>query len=192
MATNDPRVERAKPLRDYLHNLATRGFYVPVSEIEPGLFIGGRPTPQFPKVDAVLSLSDKMGPEPEVSGVVDNEHPYAIFNMPIFDKGPFPSMQWLDIAVGVVEKCVENGWSILVHCDAGMSRSATVVVAYIMKRDGLSADDALNYVLRKRAIAPNQYFLVGLMDWEQYLQQDKNGATTSVSSGGMASGGRGS
>lgn len=170
MATNDPRLAQAKALHDYLHPLAKAdAFRPPVSEIEPGLFLGGRPQPNFPQVNAVLNVSDTEYQEPEVTPLGDNRQGDAHFWMPIYDRAPFPGVKWLELAVEIVNHCVENRWSILVHCDAGMSRSAMVMIAYIMKRDGLSVDDALDYVLKKRSVSPNEYFLVGLMDWEAFL-----------------------
>lgn len=174
---DDPRLAQAKAVHAYLYPQAKADiFRPPVTEIEPGLYLGGRPTPQFPKVDGVLNVSDKHWNEPEVGVLTDNTTADAMFWMPIHDREPFPGITWLDIATDIIQKCIDAGWSVLVHCDAGMSRSAMVMVAYFMKRDGLSADDALDKVLEKRSIAPNPYFLVGLEDWENYL---KTGQDTS-------------
>ena len=170
MASNDLRLVQAKALRDYLHPMAKADeFRAPVTEIEPGLYLGGKPQFNFPKTDAVLNVSDKEYQEPEVSVFTDNMKGDAHFWMPLFDRAPFPGVKWLELAVEIVGHSHENGWSILVHCDAGMSRSAMVVIAYLMKRDNLTVDDALDTVLKKRSVAPNEYFLVGLMDWQDFL-----------------------
>jgi len=59
------------------------------------------------------------------------------------------------IAVSVAKKR-----PILVHCRAGMSRSATVVCAYIMKTQNKSAIDAINFVRQRRnCIRPNVGFV---------------------------------
>jgi protein-tyrosine phosphatase len=171
MASNDPRLAQAKQVHDYLYPMAKRDeFRPPVTQIDDGLFMGTKPQPNFPKVDAVLNVSDTEYVEPEVSPPSDNSKTDAHFWMPIYDRAPFPGIEWLDLATSIIEHCAQIGWSVLVHCDAGISRSALVMIAYIMKRDNLTSDEALNYVLKKRSIAPNIYFLVGLMDWEQFLQ----------------------
>lgn len=47
--------------------------------------------------------------------------------------------------------------AVLVHCYFGVSRSATVVIAYIMKKYGLSYSEAFEKVKAKRSIVyPNQ------------------------------------
>jgi protein-tyrosine phosphatase len=171
MSSNDPRLAWAKQLHSYLHPLATKNaFRTPVTQIEPGLFLGGKPQPNFPKVDAVLNVSDTEYQEPEVTSFTDNAHGDFHCWMPIYDRAPFPGIQWLDLATSIVDNCRQADFTTFVHCDAGMSRSAMVMIAYIMKRDKLSVDDAIDYVLKKRAISPNEYFLVGLMDWEDFLK----------------------
>lgn len=183
--SNDPRLAQATQVHNYLDPLAHSPFNPPVSEIEPGFFLGGTPTAQFPKVDAVLNVSDKINEEPKVSFVTDSTTADALFWMPIHDRAPFPGITWLEIAVGMLETARNAGWSVLVHCDKGWSRSPMVVIAYYMKTQGLSADEALDFLLQKRAVAPNPYFLVGLQDWEDYLTtgQDNTSPEPPVSLG---------
>lgn len=51
---------------------------------------------------------------------------------------------------------VEN---VLVHCNAGVSRAATVGIAYLMQYQGMGFDAAYSYVKEKRpAIQPNDGF----------------------------------
>lgn len=56
---------------------------------------------------------------------------------------------------------------VLVHCAAGISRSATIVASYLMNRYGHSAEEALNFIRRKRhQIDPNFSFVVQLFGLE--------------------------
>lgn len=45
-----------------------------------------------------------------------------------------------------------NGKDVLIHCGQGESRSASVVIAYLMNRFGLSREQAYDYVRSKRSI----------------------------------------
>ena len=57
--------------------------------------------------------------------------------------------------------------NILVHCNIGMSRSASVVIYYIMKTQNLKYDDALKFVKGRRPIVkPNVGFSKILKDNE--------------------------
>jgi protein-tyrosine phosphatase len=61
-----------------------------------------------------------------------------------------------DDAVTFVNKGMSVG-AVLIHCDAGISRSPTIAAAYLMKVFQLSADEALQKLQQKRhGIYPNE------------------------------------
>ncbi|XP_066478184.1 dual specificity protein phosphatase 26-like [Tiliqua scincoides] len=62
-----------------------------------------------------------------------------------------------------------NG-KILVHCILGKSRSAALVLAYLMSRQNFSLADAIERVLQQRAISPNRGFLKQLQDLDLELR----------------------
>ncbi|KAL3267863.1 hypothetical protein HHI36_007004 [Cryptolaemus montrouzieri] len=62
---------------------------------------------------------------------------------------------------------------ILVHCLAGISRSVTITVAYLMYKCSLNLNDAFNLVRsRKSNIAPNFHFMEQLLTFERELKLD--------------------
>lgn len=62
----------------------------------------------------------------------------------------------------------------LVHCRAGISRSASLVIAYLMKTRGWSLNRAMAYVKSRRGIIrPNPGFLKQLKSYEESLQKRK-------------------
>lgn len=66
------------------------------------------------------------------------------------------------------EQLVNRNRPVLVHCRMGISRSATIVIAYIMRLHSISADDASKTVKSQRPqINPNPNFLVQLRLWEK-------------------------
>ncbi|GFY38542.1 dual specificity protein phosphatase 22-B [Trichonephila inaurata madagascariensis] len=63
-----------------------------------------------------------------------------------------------------------NGGNVLVHCLAGVSRSATIAAAYIMSVTTLTCKDALKVVRGARNIAnPNYGFHSQLREYESYI-----------------------
>lgn len=61
---------------------------------------------------------------------------------------------------------------VLVHCHAGVSRSATVVLAWLMKHFKLDRDKALSFLRSRRSIVnPNEGFMNILKQWENYLKR---------------------
>lgn len=68
--------------------------------------------------------------------------------------------------------------NVLIHCLAGMSRSVTVAVAYIMSVTHLSWKEALKVVRTGRSVAnPNQGFQFQLQDFESNKLADVSNST---------------
>lgn len=78
---------------------------------------------------------------------------------------------------------------VFVHCVAGVSRSPTLVAAYLMRAEGLSAADALAAITAARPEArPNASFAAQLLQWEALLASGavpplNRGPTTAGKSG---------
>ncbi|XP_068086043.1 dual specificity protein phosphatase 22-like [Anabrus simplex] len=67
-----------------------------------------------------------------------------------------------------------RGGNVLIHCLAGMSRSVTVAVAYIMSVTSLNWKEALKVVRVGRAVAnPNFGFQKQLQEYEQFKLQEE-------------------
>ena len=64
------------------------------------------------------------------------------------------------------------------HCHAGISRSATVCIAYIMKHHQTDLTQAYDFVKQKRScISPNLHFMGQLLEFQKRLQSGSNGST---------------
>ena len=62
---------------------------------------------------------------------------------------------------------------VLVHCMSGASRSASIVIAYLMWSHRMSYQDALNFVVRKRwCVLPNSGFRFQLKQFEKLLNEN--------------------
>ncbi|CCW66566.1 unnamed protein product [Phytomonas sp. Hart1] len=73
-------------------------------------------------------------------------------------------------AAEFINESLKKGKGCLVHCFAGLSRSATIVIAYLMSEKKMRMDDA--YMLTKKgrpAIFPNKSFLEQLIELDKRL-----------------------
>jgi protein-tyrosine phosphatase len=81
----------------------------------------------------------------------------------IYDSSSENILEKLEPALSFLDHCLlnpTNSGGVLVHCAAGVSRSTSVVLAYLMTRKGMSLADALQFVRKVRPIvSPNPGFL---------------------------------
>jgi len=69
-----------------------------------------------------------------------------------------------------IEEARLNNGKVFVHCNVGMSRSSTIVVAYLMKCKRMNLIDALRYTkLRRPMSSPNSGFMRQLLELEMEL-----------------------
>ena len=68
---------------------------------------------------------------------------------------------------------IDDNKKILVHCAAGASRSATIVIAYIMWKNQLELIEAINYISQLRNINPNYGFIRQLKIFDKLLKKNK-------------------
>ena len=75
-----------------------------------------------------------------------------------------------EIAYKYIKRHSEN--NILIHCAAGMSRSASLVIFYIMKEKKWDYDTCLNYTRERRPVVwPNEGFEEQLRNYyEKYIK----------------------
>ncbi len=69
-----------------------------------------------------------------------------------------------------VDRCRARGGKLLVHCQAGMSRSPSLVIAYLMLRHNMTLAAARAYVYQRRgAIHPNDGFITQLQELQRRI-----------------------
>lgn len=83
-----------------------------------------------------------------------------------------------------VESVRLSGGKVLVHCLAGISRSPTICIAYLMYSRHLSLDQAHDFIKQRRTlISPNLNFMRQLAEYERLLgPQQMANFTTDCSS----------
>ena len=65
--------------------------------------------------------------------------------------------------------------SVLVHCEMGMSRSSTIVIAYLMRYHNMTRDEAYIAVKKRRPLTnPNQGFWKQLEEFESWILRTQN------------------
>ena len=130
------------------------------TQIEDGLYQGGFVASPPWRTHAVLNLSETADPYSSAVHVWE----------PIPDAAPAPDLEWLRRQVEWVEAQRQAGRQVFVHSHNGMSRSGMVIIAYLMRKNHWSREQALDFVQTKRPITqPNSAFMELLAQWERVV-----------------------
>jgi len=82
------------------------------------------------------------------------------FHIPINDEETENIYKYFDDSADCINNVIINNQRILIHCYAGISRSPTIVIAYLIKYHNMTTNDALEYVKKHRQIIePNEGFI---------------------------------
>lgn len=108
---------------------------------------------------------------------IDNFFPgmFDYLNIRVYDDEKTDLLKHWDNTFKYINKARNEGSKVLVHCKMGISRSASVVIAYAMKAFNWNFDKALKHVKTKRScIKPNTNFLNQLETYQGILDAMKN------------------
>ncbi|KAL4451109.1 hypothetical protein ABPG74_021431 [Tetrahymena malaccensis] len=90
------------------------------------------------------------------------------------------SRYFQDVIIEIEEGLRRGG--VLVHCAAGVSRSASCVIAYIMQKKQMTYPTAFNFVKKKRrVISPNPGFLKQLQQFDKLISSNSQKRRVSMS-----------
>ena len=86
------------------------------------------------------------------------------------DNGVQNLRQFFEEAFAFIDRARCTNSCVLIHCAAGVSRSPTIAVAYLMKYYPMAMSEAYKFVKRRRSIiSPNLNFMGQLWEFEQGL-----------------------
>jgi len=77
----------------------------------------------------------------------------ATARLPIVDFDKKDLLRQLDLAVAALARELDSGRHVYVHCTAGLNRSPTVVIAYLMLHRGMAREEAVAWLLERHPTA---------------------------------------
>jgi hypothetical protein len=136
------------------------------SFILPALAVGEYPTPEDADwlrhtcgIGAVISLQDDLDLERKGLRLSALHRAYAnatiaFARYPVADGDAAALCAAIDAVVADLDRRLAGGERVYVHCNAGLNRAPSVVVAYLHRHHGLGLDEACAAVKARRACVP--------------------------------------
>lgn len=153
--------ETRKPNKPYLLGAA--------SEITENLLLSSA-SAILPSILEGLNVSCVINAAAELPDSPSLKPDSIYFKINVFDDPNSNISQYFDEASDIIHNVALSGRRTLVHCVAGISRSASLVIAYLMKHQNLTLLEAYNHVKQKRSsIRPNCGFFKQLIEYENFL-----------------------
>ncbi|EUC50728.1 hypothetical protein COCMIDRAFT_31933 [Bipolaris oryzae ATCC 44560] len=153
------------------------------SRILPYMYLGNLGHANNPEllhalgITRVLSVGETLswpeGMQKELNWPIEN---FLMIDR-VQDNGVDPLWGEFERCLKFIEAGRAEGGATLVHCRVGVSRSATICIAEVMKELGLSFPRAYCFVRARRLnviIQPHLRFTYELLKWEEYQRQRRN------------------
>ena len=158
------------------------------SKILGYLYLGGKQDAkaknilQQLKIKYILNATPTRSADPESGcpSFFEKEKSFVYSRIPVFDNRGEDLLQYMDQSFRFIEEGKHYG-GVLVHCHKGVSRSSSFVIGYLMKKNAMSLDEALNYVKSIRPIVmPNLAFMAQLRAYEIILDRERESSNESI------------
>ncbi|XP_034402667.1 dual specificity protein phosphatase 26-like [Cyclopterus lumpus] len=145
-------------------------------EVWPRLYIGDQDIASDRRELAKLGITHILncaqskwrGGAENYAGMSVTYHGIEAHDSPTFDMSVnfYPAAEF-------IHKALTSGGKVLVHCAVGVSRSATLVLAYLMIRQNLTLVEAIKTVKDHRGVIPNRGFLRQLNGLDGILRESR-------------------
>ncbi|GIY29490.1 dual specificity protein phosphatase 3 [Caerostris darwini] len=150
-------------------------------EVYPGIYIGNEASAadinQLKKKSIGYVLNAAYGRDKTLNMVEPlAAKDYALagiqfLGIPAVDCMSYPLDQHFNRAITFIRECLHSGNNVLVHCKQGISRSAALVLAYLVAEVGMTLQEATRAVRNRREIMPNDGFLVQLCNLNEVVNR---------------------
>ncbi|KAM8808755.1 dual specificity protein phosphatase 4 [Eudromia elegans] len=134
-------------------------------EILPFLYLGSAQHAARRDMLDALGITALLNVSPDCPNHFEGHYQYK--SIPVEDNHKADIGSWFMEAIEYIDAVQERHGRVLVHCQAGISRSATICLAYLMMKQRVRLEEAFEFVKQRRSvISPNFSFMGQLLQFE--------------------------
>jgi dual specificity phosphatase 12 len=127
--------------------------------IDEGLYLGSLKHANDVQMLKNLGITHVLTCIKGVNSWYNGEHAIKHRIIPVNDVETEDFAQHFDTAADFIHHAIHTNNIILVHCQAGISRSTSAIVAYHIKYKSMNVDESLDFIVtRKKDVCPNDGF----------------------------------
>lgn len=155
-------------------------------EILPFMYLGNFKDASNLELLHRLGITSLMNVSTKCKNLFEDQFSYM--NIPVDDNPNADLAAWFPESNAFIDTVRENHGKVLVHCQAGVSRSATICLAYLMYTAKVGLETAFEHIKSRRSvISPNLNFMRQLENYEKEIKSHDGTLNTSVSDSSMDS-----
>ncbi|ODN06105.1 Dual specificity phosphatase DUPD1 [Orchesella cincta] len=178
----DPKKFTKQSLKEILHHRHVSQWNH-MDEVYPGIYVGDEASAKDTKGLELAGITHVLNASYITSasslGVNTSAQFYQIrsfkcefLGIPALDIMTFKISPFFDQAANFIESALNSNGKVLVHCYMGVSRSATLVMAYLMLKKKMSATEALSQLRTARNVFPNDGFMDEICELDLKLKAE--------------------
>lgn len=145
-----------------LHDLKSK-YANSFNRVDEHIFISGyliAADNNFIRTNGIKFILKMFVDSPEYYGGAHRHPGVEYMIVPAIDHPEYDISAAIPMTIAFIAKAKAMGQKILIHCHMGISRSATVILSFLMAFHGMPLDTALTFLKSKRSIVnPNTGFL---------------------------------
>ncbi|CAL1531731.1 unnamed protein product [Lymnaea stagnalis] len=139
-----------------------------VAEVRPGLIMGSQDVAHDLDTLKQYGVTHILNVASGVENMFPDQFKYQ--TQEFRDLPEFPIVKGFQQAIDFIDEGRKSNGCVLVHCNAGISRSASIVMAYLIKNEGMTVNEAFSLLRSKRpTTCPNPGFMIQLHNYHESL-----------------------
>ncbi|KAK4313176.1 hypothetical protein Pmani_015460 [Petrolisthes manimaculis] len=136
----------------------------------PGVMLGSQHVAHDLDILTHNNVTHIINVATDVKNLFEDNFIYKTFEA--YDKPTHRLINIFDECCEIIHTAISSGGCVLVHCNGGISRSTTIIAAFLIKHHNMNPNEALTFIKQQRPfVNPNSGFMQQLQEYHENITQ---------------------